>query len=381
MVNQFSKLKIKNGCILERRRFPIKELRIPVHVKRSHSLRLKIIDSCGMTCVFCHNEGTPVASDNLGREVNGWTRAGRSGRKSIYLATNGAKFLPATIFPDKEFAHALKLLCDALEVKEVHLTGGEPTLHPQLAQIIRMIHEMGFQVCMTSNGKNGKKVLPACVEAGLSRVNFSIFGTLPEELAQIQHEKFQNPQLASSKIAALKKSLEIAASRGIKVSANIVVPNHSHVFRVRRLLEEYSPKITVRLLNSLDDGQSSVNAIYGILTDLRAVPVARYITAGVSGFRTAYRLPSGRLVYFKQIRPVHLPKTCKGCRFNNEKNCQEGYYGVRLYRDLEGGYQVGVCIQRMDLCMRVEEFVHSDLCEEIISLREAEYASCFHGQQ
>jgi cyclic pyranopterin phosphate synthase len=77
------------------------------------------------------------------------------------------------------------------------------------------------------------------------------------------------------------------------------------------------------------------------------------------------------VVWFKQIRPVRLPQP--GCRFNNSTDCQEGYYGVRLYRDRSGGFQVGICIQRMDLCLPLEEFVGSDLSREIIALRDAEY--------
>ena len=34
---------------------------IPVHVDKDTTLRVKIIDACGLTCTFCHNEGTPVA--------------------------------------------------------------------------------------------------------------------------------------------------------------------------------------------------------------------------------------------------------------------------------------------------------------------------------
>jgi cyclic pyranopterin phosphate synthase len=78
-------------------------------------------------------------------------------------------------------------------------------------------------------------------------------------------------------------------------------------------------------------------------------------------------------VFFKQIRPVRLPETCAGCRVNNGIDCEEGYYGVRLYRDREGTFQVGVCIQRMDLCLPVEEFVRSELREEILALRETEF--------
>jgi cyclic pyranopterin phosphate synthase len=358
---------------------PIKESFIPVYVDKTSTLRVKIIDACGMTCSFCHNEGTPVAIDNLSREVGNWTKAGSSGRVSIYSTTNGVKFLPVTVFPDKEFARTISLLRESLNVEELHLTGGEPTLHPLLPEIIRMATESGYRVCMTSNGENGERVLSACADAGLDRVNFSIFGTTPEELVQVQNKKYQNRKLAERKIKALQKSVQIAINHGIKVSANIVVPDYKHSPRVRRLLEEYAPELSVRLLNSLDEGKCSIDAIHQILTELKAVPVAKYITSGVSGSKIAYRLPSGRMIFFKQIRPIRLPKTCVGCRFNNDTDCQEGYYGVRLYRDQSGRYQVGVCIQRMDLCMPVEDFVVSDLCNEIVELREAEYDALIKG--
>lgn len=326
-----------------------------------------------MTCTFCHNEGTPVVIDNLDRHVSKWTGTGQSGRKSIYLTTNGVGFLPGIVLPDVEFVNALTLLNESLGVEELHLTGGEPTLHPQLSDIVQLAQASGYCVCMTSNGENGARILPACAEAGLDRVNFSIFGTTAEELSHVQHEKFQNRQLAERKIYELKQSVQYALNYGIKASANIVVPNYDHSQRVRRLLEEYSSELSVRLLNSLDDGQSSIDAISRILDELEAVPIAHYVTAGVSGCRTAYKLPSGRIIYFKQIRPVRLPNTCAGCGFNNDTDCQEGYYGVRLYKDRNGGYQVGVCIQRMDLCLPLEEFVTSDLPSEIQALRETEY--------
>lgn len=78
-------------------------------------------------------------------------------------------------------------------------------------------------------------------------------------------------------------------------------------------------------------------------------------------------------MFFKQIHPVRLPETCAGCPFNNDTDCQEGFYGVRLYYDRTGQYQVGVRIQRMDLCLPLEEFLTSSLCAEILNLREDQY--------
>jgi cyclic pyranopterin phosphate synthase len=38
---------------------------IPKYVVKDRILKIKILDLCGMTCTFCHNEGTPVSVDNI----------------------------------------------------------------------------------------------------------------------------------------------------------------------------------------------------------------------------------------------------------------------------------------------------------------------------
>lgn len=344
-----------------------------VHVDTDTTLRVKIVDACGLTCTFCHNEGTPVALDNRTQQLGEFTSAGPSGRVSIYAATNGAGFVPAAVPADDGFGRALASLRDALGFTEVHLTGGEPTLHPSVARLTSLATQAGYRVGMTSNGEHGERVLPECAATGLDRVNFSIFGTTPAELAEVQHARYANPKLAERKIAALKRSIAACEEHGVKASANIVVLDYTHAPRVHRLLDEYSPHLSVRLLNSLDHGPASIEAIERILAERGAVAEAHYVTAGVSGARTAYRLPNGRRVFFKQIRRVRLPETCAGCRFNNDTDCQEGFYGVRLYYDRTGRYHVGVCIQRMDLCLPLDEFLTSSLPGEILRLRESEY--------
>jgi cyclic pyranopterin phosphate synthase len=264
---------------------------------------------------------------------------------------------------------------DRLDINEVHLTGGEPTLHPRLPELIAIARTLGLTVAMTSNGQNGARLIPQCADAGLSRVNFSIFGTTAAELASVQGARCSSTRSAQRKLDDLADSIDAAIKTGVPASANLVVPSYSHKPRVINLLEHYSTRLSIRLLNSLGEGATSIQGIRGILRDLGAVPVEHLLIAGASGARTVYRLPSGRFVHFKQIRPVRLPRTCASCRFNNDRECQEGYYGLRLYRDREGHYQVGVCIQRMDLCRPVEQFVISDAAEEVLRFRDAEYAA------
>ncbi|WP_328377959.1 radical SAM protein [Streptomyces sp. NBC_00440] len=343
---------------------------VPIHVSMDRTLRVKVIDACGMTCTFCHNEGTPVSADNHPRWPERFTPTGPSGRTSLYVATNGARFTSAPVIPDEAFRAALTQLRDALDFDEVHLTGGEPTLHPKLPQIVALARQAGYSASVTSNGENGVRSLPGCADAGLRHVNFSIFGTTPDELTQVQNTRFSVRALATRKIEALEDSIRVAVALGIGVRANVVIPDHTHVQRVHRLLEKYSPRLSVRILTSLADGDASLDAVDLLLAELGAVPQEIRLIAGTSGFRIAYRLPSGRQLVVKHIRSLRLPDTCADCRFNNSVDCQEGYYGVRLYRDPDGTFHVGVCIQRMDLCLPVEEFVGSDACAEIRKMRE-----------
>ncbi|PSK82255.1 cyclic pyranopterin phosphate synthase [Murinocardiopsis flavida] len=348
---------------------------IPTYLSTDTTLRAKILDACGMTCTFCHNEGTPVVVDNRKRQHVAFTAAGTSGRVSIYASRNGATFLPAPMRPDPSFAAALESLRVRMGFSELHLTGGEPTLHPQLPAIIARARDEGYEVCMTSNGENGAAQIADCANAGLNRINFSIFGTTPAELAQVQHARFRSPERAARKITALRRSIDTCLDHGVRANANIVVLDRTHVERVHRLLDTYAPELSVRLLNSLDHGQTSLDAISRILSERGAVAEAHYVTAGVSGARTSYRLADGRRIYVKWIRPVRLPRTCAGCRFNNDTDCQEGFYGLRLYRSQQHGYLVGVCLQRMDLCWPIEEFANSRIADEILSFRMAEHVN------
>lgn len=228
---------------------------------------------------------------------------------------------------------------------------------------------------MTSNGENGARQIPACAEAGLEAVNFSVFGTTPAELAQVQHARFQSSKRATVKIEALGEAMNACTEHGNKANANIVVLDHTHIDRVHRLLDTYTPELSVRLLNSLDHGQTSLEAIDELLAQRGAVAEAQYLTAGASGARTSYRIDSGRRrIYVKWIRPVRLPTTCAGCRFDNDTDCQEGFYGLRLYRDQRGRDLVGVCLQRMDLCQTVEGFLADPLSAETRDLRRTDRA-------
>jgi cyclic pyranopterin phosphate synthase len=260
----------------------------------------------------------------------------------------------------------------AFDADEVHLTGGEPTLHAEVPTLVSALTGMGLSVGMTSNGERGRQVMPACSAAGLGRVNVSVFGTTPGELRAVQSERFGSVRLAETKIRAAEQTVRAAVSNGVKVSVNIVVPGMAHVDRVVRLIESHGQFADVRMLTSIQNGPESAAAISEVLARVGAEPVLRTFTAGTSDERTLYRALGHRAVYVKRLLPVRLPDTCGSCRFNNDADCQEGYYGIRLYLTEQGTYMVGVCIQRMDLCVPVDELPRSGIVDEVRAFKDAE---------
>lgn len=345
----------------------------PVEVTRDLALRAKILDACGLTCTFCHNEGTPVAIDNPSGTIQIRGTSGRSGRVSVFSATNNVDFIPGKMDPDDPaFQDTLQGLRTEMGLRELHLTGGEPTLHPQLPGIVRQARAAGYKVSMTSNGERGTAQIEDCAAEGLDKINFSIFGTTPEGLAEVQSQKYQDVGLAERKIEALHESIKIAADAGIRVAANLVMGSDEHSARVMRLIEEFDPRLELRILPDLSHTQESARAIYTLLGRLGAQPLLSLVEAGSSNARVKYGLPSGRTITFKQIRPTRLPE-CSDCQFNSPEACKEGFYGVRLYVDQDGQYKVGVCLQRMDLVQDVDAFLGSELAQQVADLRQREY--------
>lgn len=347
-----------SGLSDEARVLALSELEAPIIINEDHSIRAKITDICGMTCVFCHNEGTPVNIPQI-----------NSGRTSIFQLSNGVNFNPGQMMPDEQFVTALTKFMRSLETDELHWTGGEPSTHRDLARLTEIATGLGLRVKMTSNGESAGRKMSELKSAGLQSVNFSIFGTTPDELAAVQSERYQDPRLAAIKLTQLDQSIKAARNEGLSVKANIVMQDAKDRDRVIRVLNRYSPiGVNVRILPDLSHGIESPVSIYNLLAELDASIENIVVTAGSSNLLVNYRLPDGNQIGYKQIRNSRLPGICDSCSYNNE-DCKEGYYGVRMYIDNDNNYLVGVCIQRMDLTIPLDDFVSGNLPEMVRQFR------------
>lgn len=353
------------------------EDKVPKSISVDSTLRIKVTDICGHACVFCHNEGTLVNDAQAKHRV------------SIFLPPQGT--LPSSnesssfrgfkveqIQVDSTFESEIKRSVTTFGTDEVHLTGGEPTKHEKLTDIIQLLTNMGLKVKMTSNGETGGGIYKRLAEAGLVSVNMSIFGSTPEEYAATQPAEY-GIKWAKKKLAYSKQAIYAAKENGVDVKSNCVMSEEKDAERIMRLIERANEEgFDLRILNDLGNGQKSIAAIYNLLARIGAVPTLRNIVIGSSGASTNFTLPSGQEIGYKQIRKERLAHLCNGCKLDASGNCEEGFYGLRLYKkegDVFDGnsYMIGACIQRMDLALPSDEFYSSTYPDEINKLKEKEY--------
>lgn len=140
--------------------------RAPDHVRRSRrmidahgrtirDLRVSLTDRCNFRCVYCMEPDV--------------------------------QFLPRpSLLTPAEIVRIVRV-AESLGVRKVRLTGGEPTLHPQLVEIIAEIRAAtSVEIAMITNGSRlTPDLLRRCKAAGLARITISIDTLRPDRFAQI----------------------------------------------------------------------------------------------------------------------------------------------------------------------------------------------------
>jgi len=123
--------------------------------RRINYLRISLTDACNLRCVYCMPEDMTFRPRH---EL-------MSDEEILFLVKVGA----------------------SLGVNKIRLTGGEPTIRPNLVEIVRGIASTpGIKdLAMTTNGLLLPKLAKPLAEAGLKRVNISIDTLNPEKFHQI----------------------------------------------------------------------------------------------------------------------------------------------------------------------------------------------------
>ncbi len=141
----------KAGAVNDANREKFKDLLLAFENNAFYKLdkvKIKIVDQCNLRCLKC-NHWLPDRRNSVDQQS----------------PLSGAEWLDT----------AAQLV--DLGVRKVAFTGGEPTLHPDLPRIIKLLSKHGVRCSMTTNGTLlagglARKLL----EAGISQIRFSVDG-------------------------------------------------------------------------------------------------------------------------------------------------------------------------------------------------------------
>jgi len=148
--------------------------------RRLDSLRLIVTQRCNFKCVFCHREGDMLNSLPELSPADFWVIA------------RGARRLGVTSYK---------------------ITGGEPLLRGDLADIVRAVRPHSLSVSLTTNGYFLAERAAELADSGLDHVNVSI-PTLDER-------KFRD--LTGGDLAKVLDGLRASVESGLKTKVNVVV--------------------------------------------------------------------------------------------------------------------------------------------------------------
>jgi cyclic pyranopterin phosphate synthase len=144
------------------------------------NLRISITDRCGMACEFCHAEGQFAAEDVL--------------------------------TPD-QIETAVRI-GSTFGVRQVKLTGGEPTLRRELPEIIERSRRWVEDVSMVTAGYTLPPMAGLLRDAGLDRVNISVHS--PDDAT---HSRIMGAEI----MGKVRAGIQAAKDAGLGVRLNMTV--------------------------------------------------------------------------------------------------------------------------------------------------------------
>ncbi len=267
-----------------------------------HYIRISVTDHCNLRCVYCMPE------------------------KMTFRPTEEMMSFDEIV--------TLTRLLTSLGFDKIRLTGGEPTVHPQIVEIVGAIAGMPGvnSVSLTTNGVLLNKLAEPLAKAGLQRVNISLDTLNPLEYRRITRRgRFE--QVWAGILAA-----ESAGLKPVKLNAVIVRNfNESSLVDLSRLTYEHPWQ--VRFIEMMPFGGATALQLDQVVkaNEMRQViqaalgPLELVNQGELDGEAQIYRLPGsqGQLGF---IASVSVP-FCASC--SRARLTADGHLRLCLLRDKE----------------------------------------------
>jgi len=187
-------------------------------------LRISVTDRCNFRCVYC-----------MPREV--------------FDADH--KFLPHSAILSFEEIARLAGIFVGLGVKKIRLTGGEPLVRRDLANLVRLLSPLGVEITLTTNGSLLAKHAALLKNAGLNRVTVS--------LDSLDDATFRAMNDADFPVARVIEGIEAATAAGLApVKINMVVKRGANDRDVEAMAERWRGSGHVmRFIEFMDVGSTN----------------------------------------------------------------------------------------------------------------------------
>lgn len=149
---------------------------------------------------------TPALRDQFGRSIE-YLRISVTDRcnfRCVYcMPLEGLDWLPKSDILSYEEITAVVRQLAPLGLRRLRITGGEPTIRPDLDRLVAMLKAVpGVEdIALSTNGVRLPAMAQALVAAGLDRVNISIDSLRPERIRQIARRDLKFDPIASLRSA------------------------------------------------------------------------------------------------------------------------------------------------------------------------------------
>ena len=154
-----------------------------------------------------------------------------------------------------------------LGVEKIRLTGGEPLLRKNLADLVSMLSMRDVEIAMTTNGVLLPRHAPALSAAGLDRVTVS--------LDAIDESTFASITDSGHTVASVIAGIEAAESVGLgPIKINTVVKKNLNEDEILDLVERFSNRnIAIRFIEYMDVGTTNGWSMGEVVTaeEIRAI--------------------------------------------------------------------------------------------------------------
>lgn len=248
-----------------------------------HYLRISLIDHCNLRCVYC-------------------------------MPVRGNHFTPRDDLLTPAEIEAIARAAVAVGFDKIRLTGGEPTLRPDLIEIVeRLARIEGLRtLAMTTNGTLLPKLARPLKEAGLTRVNIHLDTVNPERLRRLmlysRFERMWAGILAAEEAGLTPIKLNTVVLRGYNDEdvADMAALTLDHPWHVRFIeAMPLGPQATVALDRYVSNHETRARI------EARFGPLQPLFDGQLVGEARLYRIPGAAgVVGF--ISPVSEPY-CDSC--------------------------------------------------------------------